>query len=100
MLQQILLDYAITMGWAITGSLSMGIGIILTLKLFDWSTRDVDEWDLIKKGNIPVAIILSSVVIACGIVIASAINPTGRSQVIQTHSTETSAPESSPFAEE
>jgi uncharacterized membrane protein YjfL (UPF0719 family) len=100
MLQQILLDYAITIGWAIIGSLSMGLGIILTLKLFDWSTRDVDEWDLIKQGNIPVAIILASVVIACGVVISAAINPAGRGQVIQAHTTETVLPDSSPFGKE
>ncbi|MBL8826235.1 MAG: DUF350 domain-containing protein [Planctomycetaceae bacterium] len=65
--------YAVTFGWAITGSISMGIGIILALKMFDWSTPDVDEWELVKQGNIPIAIILSSVVISLGLVIASAI---------------------------
>ena len=67
--------YAITFGWAIVGSLSMGIGIIITLKLFDFSTRDVDEWQLVKDGNIPVAIILASVIIALGVVVAAAIHP-------------------------
>jgi len=67
--------YAITFGWAIVGSIGMGLGIIIALKMFDWSTRDVDEWELIKQGNIPVAIILAAVVISLGIVIASAIRP-------------------------
>jgi hypothetical protein len=30
----------------------MGLGVIITLKLFDLSTRNVDEWELIKRGNI------------------------------------------------
>ena len=69
----IILSYAITFGWAITGSVSMGIGIILALRMFDWSTKDVDEWALIKEGNMAVAVILSSIVIALAIVISAAI---------------------------
>jgi len=69
----LLTSYVITFGWAIVGSLSMAIGIILALKLFDLSTRDVDEWELVKQGNIPIAIILSSIIISLAIVIASAI---------------------------
>ncbi len=75
MFNEMLQAYAITFGWAIVGSLSMGIGIIITLKLFDFSTRDVDEWQLVKDGNIPVAIILASVIIALGVVVAAAIHP-------------------------
>jgi hypothetical protein len=82
MLQQVLLDYLITFGWAIVGSVAMGLGIIIALKMFDLSTRKVDEWELIKQGNIPVAIILAAVVISLGIVIAAAINPMTRGQVV------------------
>jgi uncharacterized membrane protein YjfL (UPF0719 family) len=53
----------------------MGCGIIIALKLFDLSTRNVDEWALVKQGNIPMAIILASVIIALGIVVSSAIHP-------------------------
>ena len=56
--------YLITFGWAIVGSLSMAVGNIIILKIFDLSTREVDEWDLIKKGNIPIAIIFSSMILA------------------------------------
>lgn len=67
--------YAITFGWAIVGSIGMGVGIIITLKLFDLSTRKVDEWELIKQGNIAMAMILSAVIIALGIVVSSAMRP-------------------------
>ncbi|MCG8451115.1 MAG: DUF350 domain-containing protein [Pirellulales bacterium] len=67
--------YLITFGWALVGSISMGIGIIIAIKLFDLSTHNVDEWELVKQGNIPIAIILGSVVIALGIVVSSAIHP-------------------------
>jgi uncharacterized membrane protein YjfL (UPF0719 family) len=72
---ELLQSYLITFGWALVGSISMGLGIIITLKLFDFSTRDVDEWALVKQGNIPMAIILSAVIIALGMVVASAIRP-------------------------
>lgn len=67
--------YGITFGWAIVGSLAMGIGIIIALKLFTLATRDIDEWQLVKQGNIPIAIILASVIVSLGIVVAAAIHP-------------------------
>jgi uncharacterized membrane protein YjfL (UPF0719 family) len=71
---EIFTAYLITFGWAIVGSISMGIGIIIALRLFDFSTRKVDEWELIKQGNIAMAIILASVIIALGIVVSAAIH--------------------------
>jgi uncharacterized membrane protein YjfL (UPF0719 family) len=70
-LWQIARAYLITLGWAIVGSVSMGLGIIITIKLFTFSTRDVDEWAEIKKNNIGMAIILASLILALGIVVAS-----------------------------
>jgi len=67
--------YAITFGWAIVGSVSMGLGIIIALKMFDLSTPKVDEWELIKQGNIAMAIVLAAIIISLGIVIAGAIHP-------------------------
>ena len=67
--------YAITFGWAIVGSVAMGVGIIIAIKLFDLATRDVDEWKLVKEGNIPIAIILASVILSLGIVVSAAIHP-------------------------
>jgi hypothetical protein len=65
--------YAFTFGWAIVGSASVGLGIIIALKLFALSTRNVDEWQLIKEGNIAMAIIMSSIIMALGLVISAAI---------------------------
>ena len=44
----------------VIGSISMGIGIIIALKMFTLSTRKVDEWELIKQGNIAMAIVMAS----------------------------------------
>jgi uncharacterized membrane protein YjfL (UPF0719 family) len=67
--------YLITFGWAIVGSVAMGLGIIITLKLFTLSTHSIDEWALIKEGNMPMAIILASVILSLGIVVSAAIHP-------------------------
>ncbi|GEM_PF-1352403 len=67
----VLRAYAITFGWALVGSVSMGLGVIITLKLFTVCTRNVDEWALIKAGNIPMAIILAALILSLGIVVAS-----------------------------
>lgn len=75
MIEEVLRAYAVTFGWAIVGSLSMGIGIIIALKLFTLSTRKVDEWELIREGNLSMAIILAAIIVSLGIVIASAVHP-------------------------
>jgi uncharacterized membrane protein YjfL (UPF0719 family) len=51
----------------------MGVGIVLALKIFTLSTRAVDEWELIKNGNMAMAVILAAFIISLGIVIASAV---------------------------
>jgi uncharacterized membrane protein YjfL (UPF0719 family) len=72
---EIFIAYLITFGWAIVGSVGMGIGIIIALKLFDLSTPRVDEWELIKQGNVAMAIVLAAIIVAVGLVIAGAIHP-------------------------
>jgi uncharacterized membrane protein YjfL (UPF0719 family) len=74
-MNEILAAYAITFGWAITGSVAMGLGIIIAVKLFEKSTRNIDEWEQIKQGNMAMAVILAAVILSVGIVIASAIKP-------------------------
>lgn len=73
MLWDILTQYLITFGWAITGSVSMAIGIAIALKLFDLSTPKVDEWKCVEQGNIAMAIVLAAIVLSVGLVISSAI---------------------------
>ena len=75
MWEEVFRAYAVTFGWAIVGSIAMGLGIIIALKMFTLSTKKVDEWELIRQGNLPMAMILSSIIISLGIVIASAVRP-------------------------
>lgn len=75
MTAQIFQAYLVTFGWAIIGSVGMGLGIAITLKLFDWSTPRLDEWGLIKEGNIAMAIVLAAVILSLGLVVSSAVRP-------------------------
>jgi hypothetical protein len=61
--------YAITIGWAITGGIGMGLGLLIALKTFTFLTKDVDEWALVKAGNVPMGIILGAVVLGTSLVI-------------------------------
>jgi uncharacterized membrane protein YjfL (UPF0719 family) len=74
-MQGVLNAYLITFGWALVGSISMAIGIIIALKMFDLSTPKVDEWQLIKDGNVPMGIIFASVILSLGYVIAACVRP-------------------------
>ena len=71
----ILVQYLVTAGWAITGALSMGLGLAVALKIFNVMTPQIDELDELKKGNIAVAIVLAAVVLGTAAVVAVAILP-------------------------
>jgi uncharacterized membrane protein YjfL (UPF0719 family) len=72
----IVFQYLVTVGWAIVGAVSMGIGISAAVKIFSWSTRGIDEEEELKKGNVAVAIVLASVIIGMAIVVAVTCMPT------------------------
>jgi uncharacterized membrane protein YjfL (UPF0719 family) len=67
--------YAQMIGWAIAAGVGMGLGLIITLKIFTVLTRDVDEWALVKANNVPIGIILGCVVLGTSIVIAVLAKP-------------------------
>jgi uncharacterized membrane protein YjfL (UPF0719 family) len=56
-------------GWAIIASVGFAIGIGLAIKVFDWLSSDIDEWEEIKKGNLGVALILISLILMVGLLI-------------------------------
>ena len=67
--------FLVTIGWAITGGVGMGLGLIIALKIFTLMTHKVDEWELIKQGNIPIAIIMGAVVLGTSLVIMMCVKP-------------------------
>lgn len=63
-----------SIGWAVTGGLGMGIGLVLSLKVFTILTRDVDEWAEVKKNNLGMCIILASVILGTSLVIMMSVH--------------------------
>ena len=67
--------YLKTLGWALVGSVSMGLGLVIALTLFTVMTRKVDEWQLIKENNMSMAVIMAAVVLGTSIVVAVVASP-------------------------
>lgn len=74
-MEDIFQSYLIVLGWAVVGAVSTGLGIAIALKIFELSTGKIGVWELIKEGNVPMAIVLAAVILALGIVVAAAIRP-------------------------
>jgi uncharacterized membrane protein YjfL (UPF0719 family) len=62
-------------GWAIAGGIGMGLGLVISLKVFTLLTRDVDEWAEVKKNNLGMSIILASVILGTSLVIMMCAKP-------------------------
>ena len=74
-LKMVLLQYLVTIGWAVAGAISVGIGLGVALRVFTALTPGLDEMAELRKGNWAVAIVLAAVIIAMGVVIAVTILP-------------------------
>ena len=62
-------QYGRSLLWAITAAIGFGLGVGISLKVFDWLSTDIDEWEEIKKGNMGVSLIfVSLIVMVCLIV--------------------------------
>lgn len=66
----ILKEYLITFGWAIVASISMGVGIGVALKIYDFLTPNLDELEELKKGNMAVGVVIAALFLSVSIVVA------------------------------
>jgi len=73
--KMVILQYLVTVGWAIAGAISMGIGLGVALRVFTALTPNLNEMEELRKGNLAVAIVLAAVILAMGIVIAVTVLP-------------------------
>lgn len=64
-----LIGFLLSLGWGLVASISMSISLGILLKVYDMMTP-INEWEEIRKGNIACAIIMASVIIAFGMVVA------------------------------
>ena len=58
-----------SLAWALVAAVSFSFAMGLAIKVFDWLSTDINEWEEIKKGNWGVAIILASMIISVGLVL-------------------------------
>ncbi len=65
-LQETLLNYLRAIGWSIAAAIGFSFGVGLAIKVFDWLSTDIDEWEEIKKGNIGVALIFVALIVTVG----------------------------------
>ncbi|MCG2715962.1 MAG: DUF350 domain-containing protein [Candidatus Marinimicrobia bacterium] len=65
----VLMMYLRAIGWAIVAAIGFSFGIGLAIKVFDWLSTDIDEWEEIKKGNIGVALIIISIILMIGLLV-------------------------------
>jgi uncharacterized membrane protein YjfL (UPF0719 family) len=64
-----LMMYLRGIGWAVVAAIGFSFGVGLAIKVFDWLSKDIDEWEEIKKGNIGVAMIIVSLIIMVGLLV-------------------------------
>ena len=62
-------QYGRSLLWAITAAIGFGLGVGISLKVFDWLSTDIDEWEEIKKGNMGVAYIFVSLIVMVGLLV-------------------------------
>ena len=62
-------QYGRSLLWAITAAIGFGLGVGICLKVFDWLSTDIDEWEEIKKGNMGVSLIFVSLIVMVGLIV-------------------------------
>lgn len=68
-LEGILTQYGRAVGWSVAAAVGFAFGIGIALKVFDWLSTDIDEWEEIKKGNMGVSLIFISLIVMVGLLV-------------------------------
>jgi uncharacterized membrane protein YjfL (UPF0719 family) len=65
----VLSTYLRALGWSIVAAVGFAFGVGIALKVFDWLSTDIDEWEEIKKGNMGVSLIFISLIVMVGLLV-------------------------------
>ena len=68
-LKGILLESLRAVGWSIAAAVGFAFGVGIALKVFDWLSTDIEEWEEIKKGNMGVSLIFISLIVMVGLLV-------------------------------
>jgi uncharacterized membrane protein YjfL (UPF0719 family) len=55
--------------WALVAAVSFAFAMGLAIKVFDWLSDEINEWEEIKKGNLGVALIFVAMILSIGLVL-------------------------------
>ncbi len=58
-----------SLAWAIVAAISFAFAMGLAIKVFDWMSKDINEWEEIRKGNLGVALIFVAMILSVGLVL-------------------------------
>ena len=64
-----LIEYIRAIGWALTASIGFSLGVAIAVMIFNKLSKDIDEWQEIKNGNIGVALIEVALIVMIGIIV-------------------------------
>ena len=64
-----LLEYLRAVGWSVAAAVGFAFGVGIALKVFDWLSTDIEEWEEIKKGNMGVSLIFISLIVMVGLLV-------------------------------
>ena len=68
-----LLEYLRAVGWSVAAAVGFAFGVGIALKVFDWLSTDIEEWEEIKKGNMGVSLIFISLIVMVGLLVHNVI---------------------------
>ena len=68
-IESTLMNYLRAIGWSLAAAIGFSFGVGLAIKVFDWLSTDIDEWEEIKKGNMGVALIFVSLIVMVGVLV-------------------------------
>ena len=64
-----LAGYFWSLVWAVVASVAFAFGVGLALMVFNWLSKDIDEWAEIKNGNYGVAAIIVTLILMVGLLV-------------------------------
>ena len=64
-----LIEYLRAIGWAIDASIGFSIGVSIAVIIFNKISKEIDEWQEIKNGNIGVALIQVALIVMIGVIV-------------------------------
>ena len=62
-------EYIRSIGWTITAAIGFSTGVAIAIMIFDFISKDINEWEEIKKGNMGVAYIFVALIVMVGVLV-------------------------------